>query len=332
MKTKAALLLILMLTMPSASPSAFAQAASEIPKPMTDLNDGFRRAYADAKTRMLATADPVIIAGTDAATLIANGRRSEGRINTPLYHALKTVAHVPLAIFVALTPHEETLDAARLDTLARLAALIPPARASLASLNLPAAVLARQETILGESLSLIDAARSQRNVSLERLAAFLRTVGQPVGENTADATHAQLDALHAQVSAWRRDLTPEAWSRLHVIVVGAHMPRDGAIVLQCFSRLLKEPVEGERIVYAESLWEEPRALDLLATHLLDGSVGEAFFGDFMRMHRDLLADDGREYLLKLLPEYRPFGSLTLAAFDQTAAHGSLRTVFLNRDA
>jgi len=55
-------------------------------------------------------------------------------------------------------------------------------------------------------------------------------------------------------------------------------------------------------VFAESLSEEPRQLDLLGTHLLDRSIGEAFFGEFMRMHRDVLADAGRDYLLKLLPE------------------------------
>jgi hypothetical protein len=36
--------------------------------------------------------------------------------------------------------------------------------------------------------------------------------------------------------------------------------------------------------FAEGLWEEPRALDLLGTHLVDGSAGAAFLGEFMRMH------------------------------------------------
>ena len=36
-------------------------------------------------------------------------------------------------------------------------------------------------------------------------------------------------------------------------------------------------------------------MDLLGTHILDGSAGEAFFGDFMRMHRDLLSDAAAAY-------------------------------------
>ena len=36
------------------------------------------------------------------------------------------------------------------------------------------------------------------------------------------------------------------------------------------------------------------------THLLDGNIGEAFFGDFMRMHRDLLGEAARQYLPQVL--------------------------------
>jgi len=111
-----------------------------------------------------------------------------------------------------------------------------------------------------------------------------------------------LDATHAQVSAWRRGLSPQQWNQLHVLIVGPHMPREGLVVMQYFLRLLHEPREGRRVVYAESLWEEPQALDLLGTHLLDGSVGEAFFGDYMRMHRDLLGDVASQYLVRLLPK------------------------------
>ena len=79
------------------------------------------------------------------------------------------------------------------------------------------------------------------------------------------------------------------------------MPRENFVVMQYFLRLLHEPREGRRVVYAESLWQESQALDLLGTHLLDGSVGEAFFGDYMRMHRDLLGDAASHYLRDLLP-------------------------------
>ena len=111
-----------------------------------------------------------------------------------------------------------------------------------------------------------------------------------------------MDATHAQVSAWRRDLSPQEWNQLRVLIIGPHTPREDLVVTQYFLRLLREPIEGRRVVYAESLWEEPKALDLLGTHLLDGSIGEAFFSDDMRMHRDLLGDAASQYLSRLLPK------------------------------
>jgi hypothetical protein len=80
--------------------------------------------------------------------------------------------------------------------------------------------------------------------------------------------------------------------------MGSAMPRQGQIVVQYFAKLLGEPGEGRRIIYAEGLWTEDRALDLLGKHLLDGAIGRDFFGDDRRMMRDLLADAAKEYLAR----------------------------------
>jgi len=79
-------------------------------------------------------------------------------------------------------------------------------------------------------------------------------------------------------------------------------PRDGELATQYFLRVLGESAEGRRVVFAEGLFEEPRALDMLGTHLLDGSVGAAFFGNDLRMHRDVLGDAARPYLDELAVE------------------------------
>jgi hypothetical protein len=71
--------------------------------------------------------------------------------------------------------------------------------------------------------------------------------------------------------------------------------------VQYFARLLGEEGEGQRIVYAEAIFDESRALDLLGTRLIDTRIGTAFFEDASRMHRDLLSDAAREYLDEVLP-------------------------------
>jgi hypothetical protein len=272
------------------------------PAALTALNDAFRAAYADAKGRVLAGAGPILIVNGDHCALLRGGRRVEANVGTPIYDPVKTIAHIPLAIYVTLTPGDGALDDDRLKTLAGLRELILPAEASLDRLKLSPATLARQKQIVAASLAFLDDVAGRRNFARSQLLEFTRSMVPRVMENVTDATRAQLDALHAQVSAWRRDLSPREWTRLHVLIIGPHMPRQDLVVTQYFLRLLHERREGMRVVYAESLWEEPQALDLLGTHLLDGSVGEAFFGDSMRMHRDLLGDAAGQYLPRLLPK------------------------------
>jgi hypothetical protein len=272
------------------------------PPALTALNNAFRAAYADARSRVLKSSGPTLIVNGDNFALLRDGRRVEANVGTPIYDPVKTIAHIPLAIYVTLTPGDGAIDDDRLRTLAGLRELIPPAEASLDALKLSAATLARQKRIVAASLVFLDDATRRRRFARSLLLAFTRRMAPLVMENVTEAARAQLDATHARVSAWRRDLSAEEWNQLHVLIIGPHMPRENLVVTQYFLRLLHEPGEGHRVVYAESLWEEPRALDLLGTHLLDGSVGEAFFDDYMRMHRDLLGDAATQYLPRLLPE------------------------------
>jgi hypothetical protein len=271
------------------------------PPALTALNNAFRAAYADAKSRVLASRGPTLIVNGDSFVLLRDGRRVEANVGAPVYDPVKTIAHIPLAIYVTLTPGEGAAGDDRLKTLAGLRHLIPPAEASLDTLKLSAATLARQKQIVAASLAFLDDVAGKRKFARSSLLEFTRGIAPLVMENVTEAARAQLDAIHAQVSAWRRDLSPQEWNQLHVLIMGPHMPREDLVVTQYFLRLLHEPREGRRVVYAESLWEEPKALDLLGTHLLDGSVGEAFFGDYMRMHRDLLGDAASAHLPRLLP-------------------------------
>jgi hypothetical protein len=95
---------------------------------------------------------------------------------------------------------------------------------------------------------------------------------------------------------WKNELAPEEWETLTVVVMGTQLPRKSNLAVQYFARLLGEPSEGRRIIYAEALFDETRAIDLMATRLVDTQVGIDFFNDPMRMHRDLLADAAQNYL------------------------------------
>src|SRR4051812_14410140 len=72
------------------------------PQALTALNNAFRSAYADAKSRVMASSGPTLIVNGDSFTLLRDGRRIEANVGTPTYDPLKTISHIPLAIYVTL--------------------------------------------------------------------------------------------------------------------------------------------------------------------------------------------------------------------------------------
>ena len=196
--------------------------------------------------------------------------------------------------------HSGQLTEERVAELRDYRKLIVDGKSSLGDKGFSDSQLQRQQKIIDDSLAFLDAAIENRQVEKTALDDFAKQMTPVLLENVDEAARIELDALHSHVSEWRNEMTPDEWKALHVVVMVAHMPRDDELTVQYFQRLLDEPIEGHRIICAEGLWEEPRALDLLATHLIDGSAGAAFFGEFMRMHRDLLADAARAYIQNTL--------------------------------
>src|SRR5271156_1431534 len=79
-------------------------AAPVQPPALTALNNAFRAAYADARSRVLASSGPTLIVNGDNFALLRDGRRVQANTGTPIYDPVKTIAHLPLAIYVTLTP------------------------------------------------------------------------------------------------------------------------------------------------------------------------------------------------------------------------------------
>jgi hypothetical protein len=232
---------------------------------------------------------------------VRDGKKTEAEIQPPLYQALKAVAHIPFAIFLMFDQSDVgPLTDQRIAELRDYRKLIVDARSSLGDRGFSETQLQRQQKIIDDSLLFLGAAIENRQVQKTELDEFARQMAPVLLENVDEAAKVELDALHSNVTEWRHRMTPDEWKALHVVVMVAHMPRDEELTVQYFQRLLDDPIEGHRIICAEGLWEEPRALELLATHLIDGAAGVAFFGEYMRMHRDLLADAARAYIQNTL--------------------------------
>jgi hypothetical protein len=270
--------------------------------PLVALNETFRAAYRRAKEAELAHGGPVILMEGDNMVLKRGRTRTEVPYTPAVYHALKMVAHVPLGLDVILEPLavEENLTDAVLAELRHYRGLMERAEPSLAVQGLEPEQLDRSRRIFAESRDFLDSVIRARRCRRDDRVRFARRMTPMVLKSVGEAVRAELDALHARVGAWRSEMTPEEWKALRVVILGSPAPRRQNTAVQYFARLLGEPGEGPRIYYAESIHDEAGALDSLAAYEVDTAIGDDFFNDPTRMHRDLLSDAAREYLPLLI--------------------------------
>ena len=270
--------------------------------PLIDLNQAFREAYARCRERLVNRSGPIILVEGDSLVLLHNGKRREAKVVPDVYHTLKAVSHVPLAVYVMLVPLKNApLDKECLEGLRAYRERVVQAEPSLKNRGLSEDTLTRQQEIIRAALRFLDFALDKKQVTADELCKFTHDLGSKLLANAADAARAEMDALDKQVRGWRATLPADEWQKLHVVIMGSALPRQGNLATQYFAHLLGEKGEGRRIVYAESIFEESCALNLLGTHLLDTRIGSAFFDDAERMHRDLLSDAAREYFKGALP-------------------------------
>jgi hypothetical protein len=267
----------------------------KLPEELDSLNVASRNMYAMARTQELSTIPVIIYVTGDDLVLRRNGKRIVATVIPMEYNALKAVSHTTLALFAHLsTEPGQPLGDERLKGLKEYKTLLTAAGAAVEKLGFDPDTHACQKRILTRALEFTNKVLEDGKVSGDDLTKFCRTSRADVQANGAAAAKAQLLATHKQVMAWKKDMTAEEWSTLTVIVSGGQTPRAGNAAVQYFARLLGETNgEGRRIVYAESLWDEEKATNLLGTLRLDGKLSVAVFGDPLRMYRDFLADGAR---------------------------------------
>src|SRR5262249_47991068 len=176
----------------------------------------------------------MIVEGTHVV-LVRNGKRTEALIQPPIYQALKAVAHIPFAVFLMFDQSDfGQLTDERVAELRDYRKLIVDAQSSLSDRGFSDWQLQRQQKIINDSLAFLDAAIENREVQKTALDDFARRMTPVLLKNVDEAARVELDALHSHVTEWRNQMTPDEWKALHVVVMGAHMPRDSEITMQYF--------------------------------------------------------------------------------------------------
>lgn len=273
---------------------------AKVDDPLLSLNASFRKAHAAARKEMLSKCGPVVLLDGDNLILLHNGKRVEERCVPEIYHTLKSVAHAPVSVQVMLSPFGEgAIAAERIAGLKEYREQLAKAEKALGGRGLSDGQMERSKKILSTCQTFLNDIIGKEHATRDEVHTFTRAMSPLVIAQATDAARAQLDTMHQQMKKWRTQLTADEWKALHIVIIGSAMPRKGNLAVQYFSRLLGEKGEGLRILYAESLWDEAKALNLLGVSLVDSAMAVAFFNDELRMHIDLLASLAEELLKKM---------------------------------
>jgi len=271
---------------------------SDKPLAFNDVNEQLHKNYAHAKDEIRQNLGPIIFCTNNSISLHKGKEVTTVPFQKPRYTGLKQVAHITLGSFVLLTNHtDEKLTTEQIDRLKAYKTGIEKAAPELEkNQGLVSADDARQQDLIKKTLSFLNKVIADERVSHDDLRTYVRTCTVPDLENAYEAAGSQITTMDETITKWHKEMTDDQWKKLHVIILTAHMPRPMLLSYQYFSKMLGTTEEGEQIIIAEGLNDEEQAIDLLLTHIIDGKVAVEFFNDPWRMHRDLLADGGQQYL------------------------------------
>jgi len=264
---------------------------------INDLNILFRQEYAEARNSHLSGASPVILVRGDYLVMLRGGKRANGSSVHANYHDLKAVSHGPLALFCILTNClDKPLSADHSAKLKRLRTSLTAVANDLQVAFEDPRQRSRQEQLVHGCAKFIDTILRNRRCSSEELDELVDGVRASIALNAGEAARLRIDNYHEQMKRWRGEVSDDEWRSLYVIIPGAAMPRKNSLAVRYFAKLFEQEGEGNRVIYAESQFEESQGLKLLGTHLLDSSIGKVFFDDSSRMKRDLLGPFANAYL------------------------------------
>ena len=279
-----------------ATPSYAASSNSLLDKSLQDINSSFINAHSEARAFDLAEG-PVILYRNGQLVLIKNDTKVTANVIFPIYHTFKVFAHIPVAIYLMLSPQGEgPVDFKKLQLLRRYYKNLEFVQKNINQITLNSTDLKKQKIILSRSMEFLKTIIDNKKFNNKELISFTQGMLPFINANIEAAARNQLDAIHRQVMAWKSEMAPEHWKKLRVAIQGAVLARNGDLTKQYFKRLLNIKKEGLQLVYKELYFPPTPMLTLLATRSVDRGISVAIFNNPDRMFRDVLSDAAASYI------------------------------------
>lgn len=280
-------------------------------------NSLFQETYGIKKEtvqRNLGLVSPVMLLHGDNLIFLYKGTSKVIEYVPAHYHLIKGIAHTPCTI--------HTLDGLRKAGLAQpekerqQSGLLQGILKVLADEGV-APALKKHEPLMKKCLEIL------KNLHRDSLASELLLCKTDLEELIQEAAVVRTNALHAHVQAIKKQVCPLQWNRLAVIVMGPRMPREGELGMQYANQMILSSPEmrqreqcphlngtltestivskQQRLIYAESIDDVKKALELLTAELCDEDLGDGVLNDRTRMRADFLKNAVQEYVKTLYP-------------------------------
>ena len=279
-----------------ATPVYAAPSSSQLDKSLQDINSSFINAHSAAREFDLAEG-PIILYRNGQLILIKNDTKITANVIFQTYHTFKVFAHIPVAIYLMLSPQGEgPIESKNLQLLRSYYKKLEYVHKNMHQITLNSTELKKQKIILSRSIEFLKAILDNKKFNNKELISFTQGMLPFINANIESAARNQLDAIHWQVMAWKSEMAPEYWKKLRVAIQGAVLARNGDLTKQYFKRLLNIKKEGLQLVYKELYFPPTPMLTLLATRSVDRGISVAIFNNPDRMFRDVLSDAAASYL------------------------------------
>jgi len=262
------------------------------------LNEQFLTTYDRARNHLISITTPLIICNQDNAIIIHRGKRYEEEVIPKLYHDLKSISHIPFKIYLTVMFDSGNLSE---NNYIELKQYLQDLYSLRNSIQFPADIQKNQYDIIDLSIKYLRVILKTKFIDKKQLKKFCQQARILFSTNIDLAARVQLDMLDSKIRPWYQNYFNDTERKsLKVIIMGPKTARYGYLEKAYFYALLGERHEGKHIIYAESIDNEQKALEILGIWLLDAKASRSFFdGDSERLHRDLLADAANVYIKRL---------------------------------
>jgi hypothetical protein len=272
---------------------SIAPAPPSIERNLDRINEEFHTQYGEA-TAHVQYEFPVFVLLAESLVVFHAGQRQAFSFSPRAFHVIKSIAHAPVALFVAFqgpsAPEKAQLEAMRRRILSALALPFDDE-------CLSATAQSDLRLVLHSCRDCIDAALRDGSMDRTQLDALAARLGEPLQRLLHEATSLQLHALHDHTERALHALSPSERRALRVVVTGNHQARIRSFAMQYFKKRMSASAHADtRLSYAEGVSDEQAALALVGIQQLDRKLARAFFGEETRLQRDLLGDAAEDLL------------------------------------